>query len=301
MKLYIIGNGFDLWHGLPTRYNDFYDFAKATLDAYECYYWLGVSDKELWHDFENDLSCFDWKQFYEDHDGTDSDSGPSDFYCLEDDLVEQTDRHVEGIKEAFQEWIEGIDISDAKKKFDFSQDATFITFNYTSTLQSVYGIGEERVFHIHGRANQYDDLIFGHGKTMEEEPEQDENGDSNRWMGTDSETAAKYPFYALQKPVAKVLEANSSRFDSARLADEIIVVGHSLNDIDLPYFKELATRGEGARWLVFCYTETDKELAMKQLIKCGIESSKIQTFGYDDLPDMSGNVRICSFDHAGES
>jgi hypothetical protein len=36
--LYIIGNGFDLWHGLPTGYGDFYEHAKEALDEMEAYY-----------------------------------------------------------------------------------------------------------------------------------------------------------------------------------------------------------------------------------------------------------------------
>lgn len=31
-KLYMIGNGFDLWHGLPTGYDRFYAFAKEMID-----------------------------------------------------------------------------------------------------------------------------------------------------------------------------------------------------------------------------------------------------------------------------
>ena len=33
--LYIIGNGFDLYHGLPTSYTDFYEFGKKLLDEIE--------------------------------------------------------------------------------------------------------------------------------------------------------------------------------------------------------------------------------------------------------------------------
>ena len=35
-KLYVIGNGFDLWHGLPTRYGQFYEFANSEIqDTHE--------------------------------------------------------------------------------------------------------------------------------------------------------------------------------------------------------------------------------------------------------------------------
>jgi hypothetical protein len=279
-----------MWHDLPTSFNDFKNFAKEILLEVEGFYSLDTADKELWSDFENDLGYFVWKKFYDYHCNIDFMSEsfrPSEFYSLQDELTEQSDHHVEEIKKAFQEWVEGIDISDVVKKMDFPQDSSFISFNYTSTLQSVYGISEARVFHVHGRADNLDDLIFGHGKTIEEEPEQDENGDSNRTMFTDSENAAKYPFYALQKPVNEVLKKNDEFFKSARSVSEIIVMGHSLNDIDLPYFKELATWASGAHWLVCCYKISEVDHVTTQLINCGVQCARIQTMGYGDLVKMS--------------
>ena len=35
--LYVIGNGFDLWHGLPTKYTDFYKFIEGGLDELKKY------------------------------------------------------------------------------------------------------------------------------------------------------------------------------------------------------------------------------------------------------------------------
>lgn len=287
-KLYIIGNGFDLWHGLPTGYDHFYTFAKEMLDELEQFYSFGVSHMGPWYDFENSLGCFDWHQFYKAHNHINIASEsfkPSEVYGLEDDLTEQSDHHVEAIRESFLEWLNRIDILIAERKLAFPQDASFITFNYTSTLQSIYGISDERVFHIHGRADNSDELIFGHGETMEEEPELDENGNSNRTMFTDAEGAAEYPFYALQKPVSEVLEKNREVFDSARHVSEIVIVGHSLNNIDLPYFRELAAGAPNVRWLVCCFEEADKVHHVEQLVSCGVRHGSIQTCTYADLQD----------------
>lgn len=54
-KLYIIGNGFDLWHKLPTSYDLFYDFAKDTLDELESYFYIDTTQGGPWSDFENCL------------------------------------------------------------------------------------------------------------------------------------------------------------------------------------------------------------------------------------------------------
>lgn len=285
-KLYLIGNGFDLWHGLPTGYDRFYAFAKEMLDELENYYSFDVAHVGPWCDFENSLGCFDWLQFYEAHNHIDVESEsfrPSEVYSLEDDLTEQADNYVEAIKESFREWVEGIDISVADIKLAFPRDASFITFNYTSTLQSIYGISDERVFHVHGRDDKFDDLIFGHGETMEEEPELDENGESNRTMFSDAEGAAKYPFYVFQKPVSKVLEKNCELFDSVAHVSEIIIVGHSLNKIDLPYFSKLAACAPNARWLVCCYEEKDEVHHVEELVNCGVPRESIRTCTYEEL------------------
>ncbi len=294
-KLYIIGNGFDLWHGLPTGYDCFYAFAKEMLDELENYYSFHVAHKGPWCDFENSLGCFDWLQFYEAHNHIDVASEsfrPSEVYGLEDALIEQADHHVEAIREFFREWVEEIDISVAEIKLAFPQDARFITFNYTSTLQSIYGISDEWVFHVHGRADKFDDLIFGHGETMEEEPELDESGDSNRTMFSDAEGAAKYPFYALQKPVSEVLEKNREFFDSVGYVSEIIVVGHSLNKIDLPYFSKLAACAPNARWLVCCYEEADEVHHVEELVNCGARRESVRACTYADLQDEHHHGRI---------
>lgn len=295
MKLYIIGNGFDLWHELPTSYDCFYKFAKEILDELEQYYSFDMSHQGLWYDFEKSLGYFDWYRFYEAHNNIDLESKsfrPSEVYGLEDDLTEQADHYVEAIRESFREWVEGINISTAERKLIFPYDASFITFNYTSTLQSIYGISDERVFHIHGHADKFNELIFGHGETIEEESEWDENGNSNRSMFSDSEGAAKYPFYALQKPVGKVLEKSHKLFDSLGKINEILVIGHSLNKIDLPYFKKLVACVPNAQWVVCYYKEKEKSHYIEALLKCGVLNENIRTCTYADLQDEHYYGRI---------
>lgn len=285
-KLYIIGNGFDLYHGLPTSYGDFYEFARETLDELENYYSLSLTQAGPWCDFENSLGAFNWSEFFDAHNHIDVDSEsfrPSFVFGLEDDLTEQADQHVQAIRECFQEWVNRIEISVAERKQAFPEDARFITFNYTSTLESTYAIDNNRVFHIHGRVETFDELIFGHGETMEEEPELDENGDSNRTMFSDAEGAAKYPFYALQKPVHEVLERSNNFFDSLEQINEITVIGHSLNKIDLPYFRKLAERFSSAKWVVCCYNAEEEMHHVQILVECGVPREQIHVCAYSDM------------------
>ncbi|MGU9851120.1 bacteriophage abortive infection AbiH family protein [Pseudomonas koreensis] len=285
--LNIIGNGFDLWHGLPTSYDSFYDFAKEVLHEMESFYLIDPGSSGPWSDFENALGKFDWQLFYDAHDNTDltaENFRRSEVYGLEDDITEQADSLVEVIKEKFHDWIESIDISQVQKKTFFSEGDSFLTFNYTSTIQVVYGVDPANILHIHGRSDAYDDLIFGHGETMEEEPEQDENGDSNRTMFSDAEGAARYPFYALQKPVSEVINKHRDFFRSLEGISTINVIGHSLNEIDLPYFEEIVKIVKYAKWNVYCYKFEECDRYPKQLIKCGVNSGSISIAIYGRLP-----------------
>lgn len=72
-------------------------------------------------------------------------------------------------QEFFRLWIKDIEAQIEDGKFAskgtlktlFSQpDAHFLTFNYTKTLQKMYGI--KKVIHIHNRVGQK--LVFGHGR-----------------------------------------------------------------------------------------------------------------------------------------
>ena len=69
MNLFIIGNGFDLFHGLPTRYTDFvaflqdkypevYGWLYDSIKSYSLGYWnvIGKADDTLiWNDMEQVL------------------------------------------------------------------------------------------------------------------------------------------------------------------------------------------------------------------------------------------------------
>lgn len=274
--LYIIGNGFDIWHDLPTRYEHFYQYANDTMDNVERYFDPGDINKP-WHDFENSLGTYSWKELFEQYDYTDISSDDfrvSETYGLHDELAERADELHNSITQCFVEWVENINVSDAHKKFVFKSQSRFITFNYTQVLQIVYGIDDAQIFHIHGKAD-CGDIIFGHGLELENEPEFDSNGDSNRTMFTDAENAAKYPLYAFKKPTKKIISDNKRYLDSLLGLNQIEVIGHSMADVDIPYIDEIAKRNIGITWVVYFYQESDREKFRRQLHKCGVETDLI--------------------------
>lgn len=285
-KLYVIGNGFDLFHNLPTGYEHFYRFAEEILDEISGFYNLTISNSGLWRDFENDLGKFNWRSFYSAHnhvDVTAENFKPSMIYCLEDDLANESDEHVASIRSRFEEWIGDIDLSVAKKTMNLCSESKFLSFNYTSTIQQLYGIDLKKILHIHGNAEQFDELIFGHGIKIEREPDFDEDGEPTRTPFSDAEGAAMYPLYALQKPVEDLLKQYEDFFQSLSDTDNVIVIGHSLNSVDLPYFQKVAECAPNAVWTVYYYDHNCIEGFRGKLLKCGICSNKIDLRSYVEL------------------
>lgn len=70
------------------------------------------------------------------------------------------------LPQIFEKWVETIPIS--KNKISdivvlFNDYCHFLTFNYTETLEVLYGILDENVCHIHGKRGGRHSLLAGHG------------------------------------------------------------------------------------------------------------------------------------------
>lgn len=130
MELFIIGNGFDLAHGLKTSYLDFRnflendnnDFLQQLENMYDFYPRSNFTKKEiLWKDFENNLPQIIDTELVER--GSNIDMGLEIEEGIEDTLDEywrNEFKFIEKLNEKIEEWIMQIDINKAeKKKFKF--------------------------------------------------------------------------------------------------------------------------------------------------------------------------------------
>lgn len=286
-KLYVIGNGFDLMHGLPTKYKCFYGFAQELLDDISGFCFPDSS--ELWSDFENDLGKLDWKKFYSQHnhiDITAENFKPSMIYGFTDEMASQSESYVDSIQSKFQEWIEDIDLSVAKKCINLNVGSRYLSFNYTSTLQKIYGIDPKNILHIHGSVEKSDKLIFGHDIKIGREPAFDKDGEPTRTPFSDAEDAAKSLLSSLEKPVDFILNEHVDFFGALIDVDNVIVIGHSLNKIDLPYFKKIADCAVRANWAVYYYDDKFINDFNEKLLSCGVFREKIEFRENSELPEV---------------
>ncbi len=182
--LYIIGNGFDIFSGLRTRYVDFrfwlehnYPFIYENLsDAYKM-------DGEWWNDFEQQLGELNVKRFVskfnpcrnakgsiteqvENRRKMEEENGIPHMFHYNYPCARRLAGLLDVLQYCFEKWVQDIikKIESPQYTHIEKENSYFITFNYTDTLKWLYDIPDERVLHIHGCASRHDHLVFGHNR-----------------------------------------------------------------------------------------------------------------------------------------
>lgn len=272
-KFYIIGNGFDINHNLPTNYKYFREYIRVNNPSLEhrisaefCNF--GDEDSKLWNDFENSLSYFDIDYFsskidyslmYQDNiRGEFSDSS---WYDTQYNLSEETEIFYE-LKKMFSDWIGSIEVYNIERKYNFSPSDYFLNFNYTQTLEEAYSIRAGQICHIHGCMGV--NIIVGHNIKYSDEFQ-------NLKMDPDGGDLLYNPYNedfrieelreiisdrtnSFYKPIKEELIFKLEEWLNKFLnPSEIIVIGHSFGKSDWEYFAYLQERYPDSKWNYNCF------------------------------------------------
>lgn len=178
-RLYIIGNGFDLYHGVKSSYYDFRQYLeeseeKELLDNLEYY----INCDNFWGDFENNLAYIDREKlmdgvdiyldiFCDTMDQESEDFLVADFFVAIDMATQAVNRIINILPKKFKNWIKTLtlyrDYIPLHTLLD--EKAKYINFNYTEFLESIYGINKDNILYIHGeRRDDEKELVLGHGQ-----------------------------------------------------------------------------------------------------------------------------------------
>ena len=181
--LYIIGNGFDLFTGLHTRYVDFRNWLEQNYPfIYENMSAAYEMEGEWWNDFESQLGKLDVRHYVRKFTLPEKPMDeimaeikerkafekkfnlPPNLY-YEGSCANRLKGLLDVLQYCFEKWIDSCHrvITDPKYTRIERENSYFINFNYTDVLQILYEIPEEHVLHIHGRASKHEHLVFGHG------------------------------------------------------------------------------------------------------------------------------------------
>ncbi|RDL16215.1 bacteriophage abortive infection AbiH family protein [Pseudomonas jessenii] len=286
--LYIVGNGFDLHHFLPTKYEHFKNYLKAT--DWEIYNWvdLYVPAEHDWSDLELALAYLDSDNVVSDQasflgsyaDENWSDSGHHDFQYEVDRIATGLSR---SLQEHFGDWIRSIAVPHRRVVEDrlvkLESDAFFLTFNYTSTLTDLYDVPPEDILYIHGEgADKCAKLVLGHAWTADERAsvcKQHDDEDADHRILEALGVLDAY-FDETFKPSAKIIEQNADFFSGLSSATKVVVLGHSLSEVDSAYFLALVEALQGQpSWLVAVRPEDDVAGKMLSLLTYGVPLENI--------------------------
>lgn len=296
-KLYVVGNGFDLWHGIASSYGGFRSFVKArdrklfqTIEDY-----LPAGDD--WADLEGALASIDIDSIVDDlchfmaSYGSDdwSDAGHHDFQYEVDGVVE---RLSVGLRKWFADWIRQLEIpsgATAKNRLrTLDAEGVFLTFNYPPALREIYGVPDANVLHIHGQAAMKDeDLVLGHAWDPTTRPSLNDRPDIediDTRMAEANDILDRY-FSATFKPSERLVQDNQQFFDALNGIKEVGVLGHSLSEVDARYFVALLNTQSvsTAKWTVACRFDSDRTKMREKLKSLGVQTSCIVTALWGEL------------------
>ena len=309
-RLYIIGNGFDLHHGLKTSYFDFSEYLQENYNELynilESYIYCSSPDNCLWSKFEENLANLDVEEILSENTDRLPDYASDDFrdrdrHVFPDIMGEYHRKLTEGLLETFKRFIQDVEISKKAFQYKINLDttATFLTFNYTNTLERLYNIHRNKITYIHNSAFETDDIFLGHGtdpEKFEEKKPVPPNGlteeECERWYeehdsydysyDTGKETIMKY-YKDTFKPTNEIIIRHNSFFSKLIEIDEVNILGHSLSNVDLPYFKEIVKHIKpSVNWNVSYYDNKEIKSHLKSLLELGLNEQNIILFEMED-------------------
>ena len=171
------------------------------------------------------------------------------------------------IEETYSDWKDRILTKDEESQSKLlkdtvlkNSDALFINFNYTKTLEDLYRIPEEQVFHLHGVIGG-EKFIFGHGFD-------DEVSDFNP---LDVGAYLEEVVIKLKKPVENVLSNYNELFERLSSVKEIYFIGFGIRSeqrwVDSPYLKAIFKEAPNADILLDSYYRFGNIVQIKRTLK----------------------------------
>lgn len=306
--LYIIGNGFDKHHWIESGFDDFGRWLKENHSSlfYQLVSIYSISDEKEWQQFEHILGelnvTYQVEEIMEDRRPNwmslpdddrafnnakrDYEAAPEVARCTFEDLFEE-------VRCTFAEWINQLNEPERKQMITMEKNSTFVTFNYTDTLESLYKIAANQIIYIHGCAKRGEKLELGHGKTVEDiqseyysqipedvdSPEQIEHfyANANDWVEEDTYMEIIQRLADQRKPVEELMSKLDKLLYCMTNIKQIHIYGFSFSDIDIPYIEKIVNSidCDGVIWEVTYYDNDDAVKFRDKLIKLGVPQKNI--------------------------
>ena len=302
-NLYIIGNGFDIHHGIKSRFSDYRewqennnpDLYSKLVELYE-----DASAGEWWNDFENHLADFNILEyayrlgFENQPDFASDDFRESDRYVAQLKAEKTFSLLSEEIRDSLYKWISQLSMPEETRIKIDHDDSFFLTFNYTHTLEDIYNIPNDQVLHIHGSIHEEESIIYGHGTDRSimnnrvqrslPKPPAKESLSEDAYYDVISDYEIDYStqlaidatlsgVMSLQKNVKDIIINNASFFQQISEIENVYVYGFSFSPIDMPYLEEILRRtNPETHWVISWVSQEDQKRISDFVIKNEIQN-----------------------------
>ena len=245
-----------------------------------------VEDDE-WQSFENTLGKLNWNLVLANANNEYDDEGDIDPWKTETNHTAYAQNCSETnhiLKRFFHDWVDGVNVeiegikplSDFQK-INFSDDDLFFTFNYTDTLEVVYGV--KNVVHLHGRVSNYQTLVLGHGIERFVRNNDDPIDDN-------AHDIFEAIFNGYKKDTDYVLKNHCKDFKKLSNVDVVCVFGFSFGDVDDAYFRKIFSEN-GIRKLVLNVYEDERYDTIKdKIIKLGFNGEILNWKNIEDWKNI---------------
>lgn len=305
--LYILGNGFDLMHGVRSSYYAFRDSLgkrnslRRTLET-----WLAPDD--IWADFESALAQFkisamgsqwmadswlDWMDAYAE------DAGAAEYFMAIEAAASPLQLVTRELPRRFRMWVETLCVeTEARPLKGLFQKGKVLCFNYTEFVETLYGVPAQDVCYLHGcRRNKKTRLILGHMSGASDAAFSFDDASAAKIKGAYRRAMSKNAQGLLlqllsdydddlTKNCGQIIAAHASFFAGLRETESIIVIGHSFSPVDWDYFAEVAARladRSRTRWYFGCHSLRDLRNLEQLLHRLHLERSQVAIFRTDTI------------------
>ena len=278
--LYIVGNGFDLAHGILSKYKHFCCW--LNLNGYEDYAdslqkMFPNLDKRidcLWSNFESALESYDLHELYNQYIPFPQNNSQEEW---DNNIVIGTKNVktiIDNIPILLKKWAEEIRVNVSPFLMHLSPESKYLSFNYTLTLEKIYHIPESHICHIHEKVKGDSKLIVGNDLQI---------STNNLPANSDEEEKSQVLFVkalnGLAKPKQHQIDKYHSFFASLSNINNIVVIGHSLAPVDLRYFGEVKQSvKKNTKWYFSMYTHDDIDRVMHFVKPALLQQNYIDNF-----------------------
>lgn len=299
MNLYLIGNGFDCHHNLKTNYCYFKNYVmqrnpKLVNKIDDLFneiipnYLEKSEDIEKWSILEKYLGQIhdlDYEEFY-NYALSNSEQDDERASYFEDPLYNASvlsDKYkvFNELNNYFEGWVKSINTSIASKdeNLTLACDDFYINFNYTDTLERLYKIPSNNVFHIHIKNGKF---ILGHNRFYNKPFSnpyyiyvQKWNGllvpaldDDYRHTSVRERLNDLYDdiFYTYYKNSQNIINNNKQIFDNIINYKRIVIMGPSLGSEDEVYIEYLSKIMLDVKEIIYYYHNPKEEPEMRNVI-----------------------------------